>query len=289
MSRLAFLLSKPAYVHRPDQVIRRIRNVRSRAAEPAVRVAWGPTLLVDPRDQIGNGILRTGVHELAISETIWRLADRGHDAVDVGANLGYFTALLARRARSVVAMEPHPLLRDRLERNVVRLGREGGRVTVDARAASDRAGTATLTVPDAFHRNQGQATLEGDGLGVAVETVRLDDVIAGRSIGVVKIDVEGHELPVLSGAEGSLERRLIRDVLFEDHGSLPTPVSRLLQDRGFTILAVEQGGHGPRLTDPATADHGWDAPTYLATLDPDRARSLLRRPGWRCLIPRRRQ
>lgn len=285
MTRLASLLSKPTYVYRLDQFVRRIRNQRLRAAEPAVRVAWGQTLFVNPRDQVGNGILRTGVHELSVSETIWRLTERSDEAIDVGANLGYFTALLARRARSVVAMEPHPALRNRLERNVVRLGREGGRVTVDARAASDRTGTAILRVSDDFHRNQGAATLEGDGTGIAVETVPLDDVIGGHSIGVLKIDVEGHELPALHGAKRSLERRLIRDVLFEDHEWLPTPVSDLLEESGFTILAVEQAMRGPRLRDPATAHHGWDAPTYLATLDPNRGRSLLRPPGWHCLIP----
>ena len=36
----------------------------------------------------------------------------------------------------------------------------------------------------------------------------------------------------------------------------------------------------------AEARSGWDAPTYLATLDRERAQRLMRPRGWRCLRPR---
>lgn len=74
----------------------------------------GARLAVDRRDLIGSGIARTSSYELPVSEAMWRVAAQSRLAVDVGANVGYFTALLSARARDVIAFEPHPAIAERL-------------------------------------------------------------------------------------------------------------------------------------------------------------------------------
>ena len=74
------------------------------------------------------------------------------------------------------------------------------KVTVHALAASDRAGRAALSAPDAG--NPGHKAI-ADGQGVVTE--RLDALFAfTEQTLAIKIDVEGHELAVLNGAEALL-------------------------------------------------------------------------------------
>ncbi len=283
-------LFKPHYVFRPAQVVRRALSQVGGRREPVIKAAWGGRLLVARQEQVGAGLTRMGVHELAVSEVMWRLTEPGDLALDVGANVGYFSGLLALRAGEVIAFEPNPHLVRFLEGNRRRWGPSGKKVHVDHRAVSDRCGTALLHLPAAFASNYGVATLatsgEDDLESIEVVTVALDEVVAGRPVGLLKIDVEGHELAALHGARETLARRLVRHIIFEEHLRLPSPVSVLLEDAGFTIFGIEEAFLGPRLTLPSWVRRGWDAPTYLATQQPQRARSLLRPRGWRVLYPR---
>lgn len=240
--------------------------------------------MVDTTESVGSGIARTGSYELPVTEALWRLSEPSDTALDVGANIGYFTALLGARCRSVRAFEPHPVLHERVAANAARWHKD---IQLDRRALSDRAGTAQLSNPANFAQNRGTASLRAmrGAVGVIdVQTTTLDDIIDGARIGVMKIDVEGHEASVLAGGEQSLSEGLIRDIVFEEHEPLPTPVSRALDAHGFTIFGLTERVAGITLTKPsATAAPRWHAPTYLATTDPDRARALFRRRGWHSL------
>jgi FkbM family methyltransferase len=275
MTTLRKRISKPHYIFRPSQLIRR---ATLRGTEPTVETPWGCPLQIAQSDVIGAGIARTGVHELAVSETMWRLTEPEDLAIDVGANIGYFTGLLASRAAKVVAFEPSPQVQGRLIENISRWSR-APRVTVDRRAVSRSNGAATLRLPSGYQANYGIATLEPAEPNIVaheVQTVRLDEVI-DDSVGILKIDVEGHELAVLEGT--TLAN--VRDIFFEEHQPLPTPVSTRLENAGFTIYGIEES-----LTKPLLVDHApqsWDAPTYLASRDAARALRLMRPRGWQCL------
>lgn len=105
-------LTKPEYLLRPSQFGRRIIEfLVPRTGIQAVSLPWDMDIWVDPEEAIGRAIVRAGVFELAVTETLWRLTDPGDLAVDVGANIGYMSSVLARRcgpAGSVRVFEPHP-------------------------------------------------------------------------------------------------------------------------------------------------------------------------------------
>ena len=282
---------KPAYVFRPDQLLRRVVMGRARPAEMTARLSWGARIRVSTAEPLGAGIARRGVHELPVTEVLWRLTTRDDAAFDVGANIGYFTLLLAARCREVRAFDPHPQLRRALAANVALLGPAAGKVVVDERAVSDRSGTALLSMPTDFSSNPTGATL-GEAADapdrIEVPTVRLDDVIGGAAVGVMKLDVEGHEAAALTGAVESLAAGAIRDVVFEEQGSLPSPASEILARHGYTIFGLRERLSGVELVAPSAvgARPSWDAPSYLATRDPDRAAGRMRPRGWRSLRPR---
>jgi FkbM family methyltransferase len=76
--------------------------------------------------------------------------------------------------------------------------------------------------------------------GIKVELTTLDDFVWEQptEIGLIKIDVEGHELAVLEGSTRTLEQRLARDIIFEDFSPQPSPVTLLLQQAGYEVLAL---------------------------------------------------
>jgi FkbM family methyltransferase len=127
-------------------------------------------------------------------------APRGGTAVDVGAWYGPWTARLVARADRVVAVEPTPRL-------AAHLRQAFPAVDVIEAVASDRDGTAILHVPRAGPV-VGTSTVEGaDGEGEAltVRSVTLD-ALDLTGVSFIKLDVEGHEVPALRGAERTIRR-----------------------------------------------------------------------------------
>lgn len=146
-------------------------------------------------------------------------------AVDVGVWYGPWTYWLSRRCERVVDFEPNPDLATVLERTV------RPNVTVQHLAASDAAGTATLTLPAGGRGTEGRASLEGladGGRTVDVPTVRLDDM-GLEDVVLLKIDVEGHELATITGAEHLLAaQHPVLVVELEDrHGGIAPSVDLL--------------------------------------------------------------
>lgn len=282
-------VAKPGYLLRPDHLARRAWRRLRNEDEPLITLPWGVPLRV-PRDHVGSGIIRSSVYEPAVSEAMWRLTDDTDVVADIGANFGYFTALLASRAAEVHAFEPHPLVARWLRANAALW--PGDRVVVHEVALSDRNGRSALSEPEGFHLNQGVASLARDQAPVTnswdVATARLDAVLPDVSLGVLKLDVEGHEEEVLRGATDLLEAGLVRDILFEELQLLPSPVSDELARLGYEIFSLHEGWKGVELNAPEVPARSWYAPTYLATLDPARARALIRPDGWRFLRRQRR-
>jgi FkbM family methyltransferase len=300
-------LSRAEYLWQPAQLIRRawreLRRVRANS-RAVVRLPWGFLIEVDPRESIGRSIVALNALDLPVTEAIWRLLDEGETAVDIGANVGYMTSVMAARlARGgrVFAFEPMPELADMLRRNVARwASRTPARLHVQEEAIGDRTATAALHVPADFAENRGTASLMAPSVRdegaptrapasparqVSVDCRRLDDwAEPALRIGVMKVDVEGAELPVFRGAETLLKQRRIRDIVFEEHRPFPAESTTYLEERGYRVFRVTRGRLGPRLLPPAASvREEIDPPTYLATLEPERAIARFAPRLWRCL------
>jgi FkbM family methyltransferase len=293
-------LNKPHYLFRPSQLLRRVRGMVGRPppASTIVELPWGLPIRIDPCDMIGSSIVRTGVYDLTVSEVILRLLDPGERAVDVGANIGYMTNLCAACVGprgQVIAVEPHPEIAQELRDNVELLSpdRTVGPVAVQQVALSDMPGRGILATGQEFRTNRGTAKLTTPDSELGDQTNRshivnittLDALVRGQPVGLLKVDVEGHELQVLHGGQSSLSSGRVRDVLFEDHRMPPTPVTEFLTSLGYTILRLRQHLMGPSVEPIARgASHSlWDPPSYIGTIDPARLEGRLSPRGWRVL------
>lgn len=174
---------------------------------------------------------------------------RGAAAVDVGASDGFYSRVLASSFDLVIAVEPNPALAARLGEvlppNCLVLaaaaGAETGRATLRVPRYADEPGHYRATLSD---ENQFVGTpVEGVDT-VEVEVAPLDHLLrlSERRVGVVKIDCEGFELPVLAGARGLIARHAPVMVVEIDRRQNPgsSEVYDLLAADGATVALVER-------------------------------------------------
>lgn len=134
-------------------------------------------------------------------DIIGDIVDPHRGSIDVGANLGRYTTLLAKNTDFVIAFEPHAQVAQLLRELVRRKGFTN--VTIVEKAASsmpDQARPFFLPVEGTGHSTLEQ-TAQTNTTGVAEVITATLDQLADRDIGFVKIDVEGHEYDVLCGAK----------------------------------------------------------------------------------------
>ena len=301
--RLLHALIRPEYCFRPQQYRVRWRQRGHPAERAVVTLPWGLRLSLRPREYMHSQIWLHGIYDLWVTETLWRLLDAGDLAIDAGANIGYMTSIMAARvgrAGKVIASEPLPENAVILKENVGRWVLENGldQVAVHELALGENGGLARFKVPlDPGNLGLGtlveplvesdSSTKAGNSGLIEVKVERLDHLIASESfVALLKIDVEGHELQVLRGAEKLLAAKRIRDIVFEEHRAYPTPVTRHLEDFGYRVYRLAGGFFGPALA-LASGKHspprGLDEPSFLATRDPVRAEKRLRKKGWHSL------
>ena len=147
-------------------------------------------------------------HKTEIKE-LGKVLKHGDIAIDIGANKGSFTHSLSRfvgKTGTVFAFEPQKVLfnylKDMCRSNVV----------VKSTPLSNKRKSAEFFIP-ANGDSPGATLVKGDHIPngwipVKVSTDSLDSILKDikKPIKAIKIDVEGHELEVLKGANCILEK-----------------------------------------------------------------------------------
>lgn len=292
---------KPEYFYQPKLALRRLLPRRSSGTAEFVdeQLPWGMSIRLRPLEEHGRILSTLGVIDIAVTETLWRLTEPGELAVDVGANIGYMTAVLAARVStipggSVRAFEAHTEIFQELKYNTLQWEKQltGVKLDIQQVAISDKRGTVKLVIPDAFSSNRGLAYVvnEDDDLNqlrtVIIEAVTLDEVFSlPEKIGILKLDVEGHELQVLKGAKSLLKQQRVRDWVFEEHGEYPTAVTRYFEEMGYRVFRIQRQFFKPVLLAPNSkvARTKWLPTSFIATQQPQRALNRFKEPGWQCL------
>jgi FkbM family methyltransferase len=304
MANIWKALNKPEYLYQPRTILRRLLEggAASRNDWKVVQLPWMLPLAVNPSEAIGRIISRHGLYEMSVVEAIFRLTDPVDIFLDVGANIGYMTsAAAAAGAKKILSFEPHPTLFRELEHNVSLWTKArpklANRISVRQEAVSDGRGMAKLRIPKlGFSANQGLSSLEisqdgGDYDEVEVATITFAQVFeqCGEPIGVLKIDIEGHEMTALNGSLPSFQAGTVRDIIFEDHYGLNSDLCRLFSKSGYTIFGLGKTLLGPVLL-CSQADvtrfksRSYESATnFLSTRNADRARQRMSARGFKCL------
>lgn len=210
------------------------------AIDPAllelVRESDVGTIVTDVRDkEIGAHIRDQGRYAPGESEFLRGVLRPGMCVIDVGAHIGWFTRLIARKVGptgAVLAIEPHPHNYALLHANT----RDVPWVEILPIAADREDGYVEMTFDVA---NQGGAhAIPGQGTTPAYP---IDAILkSGQRVDFVKIDVEGMEQRVVAGLEQTIRC------------SCPTMLVE------FCPVAIERVGDDPAAVLAGYRDLGYD-------------------------------
>jgi FkbM family methyltransferase len=303
--RSVLRLATPPYFFQPLQVLKRLRleYIWGNKQEAVVKLPWGLPIRINPHEAIGYDIACQGLYEFGVTETLWRLTEPGDLAVDAGANIGYTTSILATRAGPtgrVICFEPHPQVFESLSKNVEtwKKNRNCGSFVLHQAALGSSNGQASLHINnDWFRTNSGTAWISdkaesSPNLKIIDVPVRNLDTLLNEdaTIGVLKMDVQGSELNVLQGMANLLERRAVRDIVFEEEAPFPAPTHDYLKSKGYSVFGLQELFSRVRClpeSQPAIDPFVERSPNYLATNNPERAQALLNPGLWRSFGPGR--
>jgi FkbM family methyltransferase len=174
----------------------------------------------------------------------------GDIAYDIGANIGIFSVLMAKRVAAggqVVAFEPLPNVFDHLRANITLNALTN--VRAFCTALSDVAGTRLMHTADESVLSSLESPARADARGAQIR-MEIGDrlrVLEGLPIPrAVKIDVEGHESSVLQGLRETLSRPECRLVCCEIHPPILPPgvteetVLAQIRDLGFGGVRIHR-------------------------------------------------
>lgn len=293
-----YYLNRPEYFFQPKQLLKRIAlNLTKKNTNEQVLLPWGTrfTASLDSKNKVNHSLFIKGIYDLSVTEVIYRLLMPAETAIDVGANIGYLTSLMADRVGNqgkVMCFEANPMVYHELCQMIKNHGWDY--VIPSQIALSNQSGSGYLVVK---LDNTGEGYLstesdfnkldDSDVTTYSVNQSRLDqlDLLPNIAcIHLIKIDVEGHEREVLEGAGEWISQGKVRDIVFEEHRDYPNETTKLLESFGYTIFRIRKGFWKPILAAPEQLwRHPWEPPNYLGTLEPDRAMRLLNPHGWQSL------
>lgn len=175
------------------------------------------------------------------------LCDPNKLSLDIGADCGGYARRLCSYSRTCIAFEPRSeragMIRSAATAN-------GLPISVESVALSDREGSAELRV---LKRDPGRSTIDPFNVladpdkspvsSVTVPTKCLDSY-GFADIGFIKIDVEGHELAVLRGAEKTIRNsmpNLLVEVEERHHPGAIEGVRSFLEAMGYEGFYILNG------------------------------------------------
>ena len=190
----------------------------------SVKRTHGFEIYLNPEDwMVASSIATFGNWDLAGTLVFHDNIRHGDAVVDVGADIGWFTLLASALVGSkgkVLSFEPDPSSFDFLSRSVTHNG--FAQVMLFQECISDRDGFETLYLS----KVPGQHSMIGDriskadetGTSVRVPSRKLDTMLQQLNtnrIDLLKIDAEGAEPRIVSGASETLGQKRVRNIYME--------------------------------------------------------------------------
>jgi FkbM family methyltransferase len=236
----------------------------------------GSWITIDERDWLQSSILSSGSYEPEVWAALARHAIADEVVWDVGAYIGSFALKASQdsRVKSVIAFEPDPLTFQILKRN---LALNGDPATSYPLALSDTTERRTLIHGPAT--NRGMSTFDSSastGIAEHVSDTRseklltfdvvcrtADELIADGEVPaptLMKIDAEGWEYEILTGAKQLVASPRLKAIAFEAAscatGSLADErLEFVLKHHGYSISRIRRPNGEIRRVENYLAEH----------------------------------
>ena len=204
------------------------------AGENVIRMQMARGIWDIAETRLANAVLSYGC----------RAAHSPNLMVDVGMNVGYFSAMALAAGCRVVAFEPTEYHHPYAMMTAILSGYQN-HFTIQKLAASDKTGEK---IPFNDWSVAHSTNEEKDGTRLPhVLTTRVDDIV-NEDVLYLKVDVEGHEPEVFQGLSKLLTTKVVLVIVWEHSvvertGNIPLP-GKYLSELGYFVSELHHGGGG---------------------------------------------
>ena len=231
------------------------------------------------RDEKDWGFWQNDTFEPEETQLIKSIVKSNDVCLDIGANIGYFTILMAKQCELVYAFEPEPtnfmMLLKNIELNDLRkkVCSFDCAVTDESDYEESTQNLYVCSKNNGMHRTYPSVHCVSEP--IQVDSIRIDDMkFEVMKINFIKMDAEGSELPALKGMTELLERD--RPVILmefhppsiEEKRDNPKEIYDLLKGLGYKIYLI------PNIKEEFSYED-----LYLQTDDQSGGRNIL------CVVP----
>jgi FkbM family methyltransferase len=223
------------------------------------RLHTGDRFIVDTQSidiSIPIPIIESGTWEPWIEAPMRQAVREGNTVLDCGANMGYYSVILARAVGStglLYAFEPNPRMFGILRKNLAINGLNNTRIHNVALNNEDPAAAQMWVDPEFagggyLSKDMSTDMTQRGFQKIDIRTTRLDDILpTDTRVDLMKVDVEGFEPDLLFGARRTIERSpdltLIVELSpggWEGQGHDPGSVFAYLEELGFSFKLATQ-------------------------------------------------
>jgi len=259
LNRIEFLAWLGQRIGKPpgwERVVRRFAGPeRFRGWPDVCLVRDGMAFIAQPAVPLSWNIALFGSYEPELRSILSALLQPGGVAVDVGANVGWHTLLMAKKVGptgKVLAIEANPSVGQRLAENVVINCLT--QVEIIPCALADKPGILQFFGPANGDAESGNGfVMPSENVPSSVKDVitvkarTLDSVVVDadvKHVNVIKIDIEGYEWPVLQGATATI-KKFRPHIIFEyvteyapRGGGMPADFIHFFERHGYRLYAI---------------------------------------------------
>ena len=221
--------------------------------QPVIRVdEFQGNFLLDCRSDLFKRLVVNKCYEPKLAQCCIDLIDKNRDAIDVGANVGFFTVLFAKTLnnRKVLSIEPTNLALSRLYKNIL-LNQVQDKVIVFEGVVANSIGEVEIKTIAGREEYSSIGVMKHPAIAIEnnfllekVVSTTIDDLTNQYSIdpGFIKVDVEGVEHLVFDGARKTLlnNRPIIlselSDYLLRQNGSSAKAVVNLIKEYNYDVI-----------------------------------------------------
>jgi len=203
-------------------------------------------IIVRPHETGLTQNIYCGLHEFEDMSFLLHVLRKDDLFVDVGANVGSYTVLAcAAVGANGISIEPVPDTYLRLTNNV-NINNVSEQVACINMGVADKEGVIRFT-SDLDTMNHALSDNEDSSNSILVNVKTLDSLLVEKKPYVIKIDVEGFELPALMGAQTVLSNESLHAIIIElnnsgeKYGHSEVDIINKIEEFGFSPYQYDPG------------------------------------------------
>lgn len=227
--------------------IQKINNRINSKLKPDFVIIEGNKMFLDDKDSLFLSVY--GYHEKTETKVVKKLVNEGDITIDVGANIGYYTLLLAKIVGSsgkVIAFEAEPRNFEILKKNVEENHFEN--VIVEKKAVSEKSGVVKFFIGEDSSTENQLFKPDVKHSEIEVESISIDEYLQDKDIKVdfIKMDIQGSEPLVIEGMRKTIEKNKNLKLMMEwwpdaikKYNIKPDKHLQELVSLGFNIFEID--------------------------------------------------